>query len=353
MSESVFNFDETEFPELYRLISDKIEESAKLDFEKVPEQVHLNAISGYLEDANMPVRTIGNMVRDKTPDQAELFMENIDFEISPEDIAEEYRKNAHKEDWKITGREHHDRTVDALIEDALENPVTEDYDAVFSETFFKDPDSAQQEDQYQDINLDNCRQFADMKASDADFWKVKLEDQRIELIEVKTRQNQETETENRQNERVHEVKNHISGNQNRKDFWDAETESDIDNESLGSRANQENKGDYPFEPDYNRSSDELSKAEEQRKHFEEAVEYANEVAGTEFTVESSTVYATNTIYTENIVPNVYEGEAHVSGEVEEEKLSELEDFMDELLYGMDFQDADELRRSKPEEYAES
>lgn len=270
MSGTVFNFDKTEFPALYKLISDKIEDSDLIDIERMPESLHFKAIQGYLEESNMPVRRIGQMVTDKSPEDAEIYLNNTNVDLSPDEMAEEYRKKAHFYDHEKTGRDHHDRTVDALIEQAVDEKVFEGYDAVFKEVDYRDFESV-----------------GECLCSDADFIGVDLQNNLIELKEVKTSQSYD------------------------------------------------------------------GRSERQRKEFEKAVEYANQLAGTEFDVQSSTVYASNIITTDNIVPNLYKGDKHVSGEADESDLSVLERFMDEMMYRLEFAEADQITEESPESYAES
>lgn len=286
MSDSVFDFDETEFPELYRLISGKIEDSDLIDVKGIPQELHVNAIRNYLDESNIPVREIGEMVPENSED-AEIFLDHTEVDLSPDEMAEKYRKQVHFLDHQKTGRDHHDRTVDALIEQALEQSVFEDYDAVFKEVDYKDFEYVPTQEKYDDLKIEKFWDKEEIVGSDADFIGFDLDNDLIDIKEVKT----------------------SSG-------YDARSERQIET-------------------------------------FEKAVDYANQVAGTDFDVRSTTVYATNIIESENIIPSVYDGDRYVSKDVEDESFENIERFIDELLHGMEFAESQKLTDESPDAYIQS
>jgi hypothetical protein len=286
-------------PELEKRIVEQIYESIsyRLELEEFTNEVYerqaLNACVEHLQQSmedGASLKDISYRIENRPPENAEIMARNAEIEMDSNELARIYKQaydeaSVEKDDIERT---EHEKAVHLLIEQSLEsNTFEKDYDAVFSETFFKDHAYESKKEEYPDLNMNKHREMDEREGSDADFWRVNLEDQQIDLVEVKT-------------------------------------------------SEESNK----------------SRAERQLQDFENAVNHANEQAGTDFEVTTDFRIAGDMLEAMD-EPGFFEGDYQLAEDIEPEDLAQLEQFVDELLFGVDMQEADQFEQVSPEKYVEA
>ena len=309
---------------LNEVLEDRLEEqilesiSFRVDMESFSEEKYqkkaLKACMDYIDDSlveGKSLKSISRKIELRDPEDAEITAENTDIDIDSGELAEVYKQAYDEAAVNVdkVERTDHEKAIHYLIEHSIEtNNFEKDYDAVFSETFFSDQSYQNKSQQYPEIKMNKHRELDEIIASDADFWRVNLENEEINLVEVKTSDK--------------EVKNR-----------------DKDVEEL----------DPDFRHEIN--TDTESRRDRQIEDFKEAVNYANGQAGTNFDVNKEVVIARDMLDPED-EPGFYIGDYRLAEGVETENLEKLESFVDELLFDMGIEEADQIDDVSPEQWVE-
>lgn len=166
--------------------------------------------------------------------------------------------------------------------------------------------------------MNKHRELDEVPGSDADFWRVDLENEEIDYVEVKTSDK--------------EVKDQ-----------DGDIEEKMDQDSIQN-------ADLDFDPDS--IADNQSRRQRQIQRFNDAVDYANEQVGTNFVVNKEAVSANDILDPED-EPEFYTGDYHLADGIEPADLEKLEGFVNELMVDMSMEEADRIETVSPEEWVKA
>lgn len=206
-------------------------------------------------------------------------------------FAEGYRNAIGEIDLKWNGRNEHERGVDALMQRYADGAEIKDYDLLIKNTWYSDPEYTPWtgKSELEDINLSSWRTLSEVLGSDADFIGVDLDKYDIDIYEVK------------------------------------KTNEDL---SEGIRENK------------------LRRAERQKELALDAIN-SNE---TDFDANSTVVMTHNLTSSEYPMPDVFEGDIHVTKDLSDksEAVHEFYELFDQFAYKMSWNDLENVTRQRPD-----
>lgn len=268
----------TDSPALYQKLSNEISENG-VNVERVPENIHLEALECSLEEKGFPLNSYQLDRYDDWFIMDQFHIEDIDS------YSDAYLQAVGKIDHRLTGRTPHERAVDALIQDHLQGREIEDYSIVLKDAFFEDQgyrsDAVRPE--LEDVNLPYHREHLNRVSSDIDFLGIDPDRGLLAGIEVK-------------------------------------------------------RSDEPFDI---LEGEKVKRENRQRADFLENIKYAGRNSSIDLEVQHAKKYVSD-INAVNPLPNYYEGMMHFGADYSEERVAEAVNLLDEFLYEQGFRGAEPL-----------
>jgi len=307
---------------LYEVLTEQVE-NRNVSTQEVPDYVHEEAMQRVVNQSQLPWEAF----RGKSSDDVKLLLSQYSHDNSK--LAQNYLEAVKKIDQAVNSRDEHDRQIDALIQHYMEDGI-EDYDLIFRETEVEDQDYSLED---LEVELTGRRNYEERPTTDADFWVVDLENERLLFQEEKSGDAYKHKDQNPQDINLQGIKEEGSEVYDEEDW---KIEDFIEEKAV------EQKSNHNYQ----------DRKERQLQDIRDAVESVNEELNTEYSVETQPQANHNLTETRYPMPKVYKGDVHLSDEVEEEEIEEFEEFVNSFLHELSYDELERLEPANPE-YSEA